>query len=166
MTTLKEAPPCPSCGSVACYIQSENVCRHTRELRPSFAQTELVDGGFEAYVQGERDHVSALVLENQSAKPLRDETGRAFCQIRLHSIFSPDNQCSLFMGHDQGADPTDHIFGPEDEDDHRDEDEKQDDDDDGDTSDDGRLRDESKGVEDAPNKQVTPRKPGQGVKTK
>ncbi len=165
MTTLKEAPPCPKCGSVACYVQSDNVCRHTLELRPSFTQTQLVAGGFEAYVQQERDSVSALVKENQAAKPLRDEAGRAFCQHKVDDV-----QCILFMGHDQGDEPEDHAFavehGPEDEDDDRDEDDKEDDDGDGDTSDDGRLRDKAKGVEDAPNKQVTRRKPGQGVTTK
>ncbi len=162
MTTLKEAPPCPSCGSVACYVQSDNVCRHTREIRPSFSQTELVDGGFDLYVMGERDSVSALVKENQEAKPLRDEQGRAFCRYYVGDV-----QCSLFMGHDKGEDPVDHAFGPEDDDEEdRDEDDKEDDDDDGDTSDDGRLRDETKGVDDAPNKQVTRRKPGQGVTTK
>ena len=162
MTTLKEAPPCPKCGSVACYVQSDNVCRHTLELRPSFTQTQLVNGGFEVYVQGERVQVAALIKENQAAKPLRDENGRAFCQHRIDSV-----QCTLFMGHDQGEDPVAHVFvvehGPEDED--RDEDDKEDDDGDGDTSDDGRLRDE-KGVDGAPNKQVTRRKPGQGVSTK
>ncbi len=149
MTTLKEAPPCPSCGSVACYIQSDNICRHTRELRPSFTQTQLVDEGFDALVQAGEASVSALIKENQAAKPLRDKTGRAYCQHRLGDV-----QCSLFMGHDQGEDAIPHV-GPEDDD--RDEDEKQDDDDDGDTSDDGRLRGESKGVEEAPNKQVTRR---------
>lgn len=163
MTTLKEAPPCPSCGSVACYIQSEDICRHTREIRPSFSQTQDRQQAFDDLVQTERETVSALVLENQAAKPLRDPNGRAFCRQELDG-----RQCTLFMGHDdentKGDDAVDHAFGPEEDD--RDEDEKEDDDDDGDTSDDGRLRDEAKGVEDAPNKQVNRRKPGQGVTTK
>lgn len=159
MTTLKEAPPCPSCGSVACYIQSENFCRHTREVRPAFTQTDEGEAAFDARIDADRHQVSALVLENQAARPLRDSQGRAFCQHEVDGI-----KCALLMGHDKGEEPVDHILGPEDDD--RDEDEKQDDDDDGDTSEDGRLRDESKGVDNAPNKQVTGRKPKQSVTTK
>ena len=161
MTTLKEAPPCPSCGSVACYIQSDNFCRHTRELRPSFTQAQLVDEGFDAYIQDGLDRVSALVLENQSALPLRDSEGRAFCQYEVNGVL-----CAWLMGHDKGLEPVAHVMAGPEEDDDRDEDEKEDDDDDGDTSEDGRLRDESKGVDDAPNKQVTRRKPKQNVTTK
>ena len=159
MTTTKEAPPCPSCGSVACYVQNDNFCRHTRELRPSFSQTQLVGEGFELYVLEEDDRSSALVRENQAAKPLRNADGRAFCQYSEIGI-----RCSLFMGHDKGEDQTLHAFlGPEDDD--REEDEKEDDDSDGDTSEDGRLRDQ-KGVGNAPNKQVTESKPKQRVTTK
>lgn len=165
MTRLKEAPPCPSCGSVACNMQSENFCRHTRDPRLSFTQLEAGQAAFDNLVEAGHDQVSALVIENQAARPLRDEKGNAFCQQELASV-----HCSLLMGHDDrrtlGDEAVDHVFpGPEDDDD-RDEEEKQDDDEDGDTSDDGRLRDESKGVEDAPNKQVTRRKPRQGVETK
>ncbi len=149
---------------MACYIQSDNFCRHTRDLRPSFKQSQLVAEGFDILVLDEDDRLSALIAENQAAKPLRNAAVRAFCQYSEIGI-----QCSLFMGHDKGLeeDRTPHAFvGPQDPEDDRDEDEKEDDDDDGDTSEDGRLRDEAKGVDGAPNKQVTPRKPNQRVTTK
>ncbi len=167
--TTTQVPPCPSCGSVACNVQSDNFCRHTREVRPAFTQTDEGEAAFDNRVDAERNTVSALVLENQNAKPLRDEKGNAYCRHEVDGV-----QCTLLMGHDdertKGDDATDHAFpeavaflrGPEDEDD-RDEDEKDDDDDDGDTSEDGHLRD-VKGVEDAPNKQVTRQK--KGVTTK